>query len=85
MCFCLSDHVRVLPLLLCGNPTHYGAPNILTCAEALAGALFIAGIQHQQVLRIVGDSRTLLCKDLSLLHPSSSFLPLYLVVGDPPL
>ncbi|KAL8273077.1 hypothetical protein Esti_002998 [Eimeria stiedai] len=41
-----KQNVRVLPLLLCANPTHYGAPNILTCAEALAGALFIAGYRR---------------------------------------
>ncbi|OEH74953.1 putative ribosome biogenesis protein [Cyclospora cayetanensis] len=47
----LRSNVRVLPLLLCGNPTHYGAPNILTCAEALAGALFIAGYKrHAELL-----------------------------------
>ncbi|KAL8450570.1 hypothetical protein Emed_002442 [Eimeria media] len=42
----VKQNVRVLPLLLCANPTHYGAPNILTCAEALAGALYIAGYRR---------------------------------------
>ncbi|CDI87282.1 Probable ribosome biogenesis protein TcasGA2_TC003119, related [Eimeria praecox] len=44
------ENERVLPLLLCGNPTHYGAPNILNCAEALAGALYIAGYRRHAEL-----------------------------------
>lgn len=47
----VKSNVRILPLLLCGNPTHYGAANILTCAEALAGALYIAGYRrHAEML-----------------------------------
>ncbi|CDJ62089.1 Probable ribosome biogenesis protein TSR3, related, partial [Eimeria necatrix] len=42
----VRKNVRVLPLLLCGNPTYYGAPNILTCAEALPGAHYIAGYRR---------------------------------------
>ncbi len=47
----MSTHVkgtsRCLPILLAGNPTNYAKPTKLSTAEALAGALFIAGFRDE--------------------------------------
>jgi len=38
---------RCLPVLLAGNPTNYAKATMLSTAEALAGALFIAGFKDE--------------------------------------
>lgn len=47
----LLKHVRgtsrCLPILVAGNPVNFGKPTKLTTAEALAGALYIAGFKEQ--------------------------------------
>ncbi len=47
----LAHHVRgtarCLPVLLAGNPTNYARATKLSTAEALAGALYIAGFQEE--------------------------------------
>ncbi len=47
----LSHHVRgtsrCLPVLIAGNPTNYAKATKLSTAEALAGALFIAGFKDE--------------------------------------
>jgi pre-rRNA-processing protein TSR3 len=47
----LSHHVRgtsrCLPVLLAGNPTNFAKATKLSTAEALAGALYIAGFKDE--------------------------------------
>ena len=47
----LSHHVRgtsrCLPILIAGNPTNFAKATKLSTAEALAGALYIAGFKEE--------------------------------------
>ncbi len=53
----LSKHVRgtsrCLPVLIAGNPVNFGKATKLTTAEAVAAALYIAGLR-QEATRILG-------------------------------
>ena len=40
-----KKHERLLPNLLAANPVNYGKEYKMNCAEALAGALFLAGFE----------------------------------------
>jgi len=40
---------RCLPILIAGNPVNFGKPTKLTTAEAIAAALYIAGLKEKAV------------------------------------
>jgi len=60
---------RCLPVLLAGNPTNYAKATKLSTAEALAGALFIAGFKNEarEVLSIFAWGHTFLELNAELL------------------
>ncbi len=61
---------RCLPILLAGNPTNYAKATKLSTAEALAGALFIAGFKDEarEVLSIFTWGHTFLELNATLLE-----------------
>ena len=44
---CNKNNERLLPLCKAANPVNYGKDVKLNCAEALAGALWLAGFKEQ--------------------------------------
>jgi len=60
---------RCLPILLAGNPTNYAKATKLSTAEALAGALYIAGFKDEarEVLSIFTWGHTFLELNATLL------------------
>ncbi len=70
----LSHHVRgtsrCLPVLIAGNPTNYAKATKLSTAEALAGALYVAGFKEeaQKLLSIFAWGHTFLQLNAELLE-----------------
>ena len=44
---CSKNNERKLPMCKAANPVNYGKDIKLNCAEALAGALFLAGFEEE--------------------------------------
>ena len=65
---------RCLPILIAGNPVNYGKATKLTTAEALAGALYIAGFKQEalKMLSIFTWGHTFLELNKALLENYSS-------------
>jgi pre-rRNA-processing protein TSR3 len=70
----VSHHVtgtsRCLPILIAGNPTNYAKATKLSTAEAIAGALYIAGFRQEaeRVLSIFTWGHTFLELNANLLE-----------------
>jgi pre-rRNA-processing protein TSR3 len=70
----MSAHVkgtsRCLPILIAGNPVNFGKATKLSTAEALAGALYIAGFKDEakQLLSIFTWGHTFLELNAELLE-----------------
>lgn len=69
----ISSHVkgtsRCLPILIAGNPTNYAKATKLSTAEAIAGALYIAGFKEEaeRILSIFTWGHTFLDLNANLL------------------
>ena len=74
----MSRHVkgtsRCLPILLAGNPTNYAKATKLSTAEAIAGALYIAGFRDEaeRVLSLFTWGHTFLELNANLLQNYSA-------------
>jgi len=74
----MSRHVkgtsRCLPILLAGNPTNYAKATKLSTAEAIAGALYIAGFRDEaeRVLSLFTWGHTFLELNANLLENYSA-------------
>lgn len=67
---------RCLPILIAGNPVNFGKATKLTTAEALAGALYIAGLKREaiEMLSIFTWGHTFLELNKALLENYASAL-----------
>ncbi|KAF8819735.1 DUF367 domain-containing protein [Cardiosporidium cionae] len=70
---------RLLPFLVAANPLHYGKAHQLSCVEALAGALFIAGFREQaeKILSLFnwGPTFVTINEEILLLYAKDGFTP----------